>query len=31
DQRQALSWFERAASAGNRGAQSRLAGPGAPK
>jgi hypothetical protein len=28
DQKQALSWFERAASAGNRGAQSRLAGPG---
>jgi TPR repeat protein len=28
DQRQALSWFERAASAGNRRAQSYLAGPG---
>lgn len=30
DQKQALAWFERAASAGNRGAQSWLAGPGAP-
>lgn len=28
DQKQALNWFERAASAGNRGAQTRLAGPG---
>jgi hypothetical protein len=27
DQKQALTWFERAASAGNRGAQQRLAGP----
>jgi TPR repeat protein len=27
DQKQALTWFERAASAGNRRAQSYLAGP----
>ena len=31
DQKQALNWFERAASAGNRGAQSYLAGPGTPR